>query len=97
MKPTNFKDLVEERRQVCQHLVGRDDCEDVPGMVAAVLKERRISQTIVAEYRTQIEQLEKLIMIERHERTRQQLSEIERAAIEVVQAEVKLDTHKAQP
>ena len=92
MKPTNFKDLVEERRQVCQHLVGRDDCEDVPGMVAAVLKERRISQTIVAEYRTQIEQLEKLIMIER-----QQLSEIERAAIEVVQAEVKLDTHKAQP
>ena len=92
MKPTNFKDLVEERRQVCQHLVGRDDCEDVPGMVAAVLKERRISQIIVAEYRTQIEQLEKLIMIER-----QQLSEIERAAIEVVQAEVKLDTHKAQP
>ncbi|GAF73201.1 unnamed protein product, partial [marine sediment metagenome] len=43
------KRLQEERRQVCQHLVGRDDCEDVPGVVAAVLHERMEAQRKAVE------------------------------------------------
>ncbi len=44
-----IKRLQQERRQICQHLVGRDDCKDVPGVVAEVLRERAEAQQKAAK------------------------------------------------
>ncbi len=43
------------RTEICQLLVGRDDCKDLPGVVAAVLKERMEAQKAVANYKDAID------------------------------------------
>ena len=53
--------LEKERQQICQHLVGRDDCEDLVDVVAKVLAERMRAMEAMAEVedeRLRIEQLE---------------------------------------
>ena len=45
--------LNEENTAICQHVMGRDECEDLPGIVDKVLKERMESQAEVEKLQSE--------------------------------------------